>query len=471
MKVSRDEEPLIVCEIYNTVQGETTYAGLPCVMVRLAGCNLNCTYCDTPQARSGGRKMTIAEIQAEVERFHPFLVEVTGGEPLLQEATPFLLKALLSSGSKVLLETNGSLSIDPVPSGVIKICDIKCPGSGEADSNRWENVELLTDNDQVKFVLCDRADYDWAKDVMRRYDLARFEILFSPACGTLEPQELASWILEDRLAVRLNTQIHKMLWPEGDENPPLPPSPKGSDRPQKKITATGTVPIRSKKAVVLLSGGLDSATALALAKRDGFEIYALTFDYGQRHAVEVDSARKIAEAVGVARHRVIEMDLASLAHSALTTDQEVPKDREQIGGDIPPTYVPARNLIFLSCAAAWAETLKCRDIFIGVSCTDYSGYPDCRGEFIESFQACVNIATKAGVEGDSLEIHAPFLHKTKTEIIKAGLDMGVDYSMTHSCYDPGPDGTPCGRCDSCTLRKRAFEALGLSDQNAILAGA
>ena len=219
----------------------------------------------------------------------------------------------------------------------------------------------------------------------------------------------------------------------------------------------------SKKAVVLLSGGLDSATALALAKRDGFEIYALTFDYGQRHAIEVLCARKIAETIGVAKHEVMALDLASLAHSALTGNEEVPKDREQIGNDIPATYVPARNLIFLSCAAAWAESLQCRDIFIGVSCADYSGYPDCRGEFIESFRACVNTATKTGIEGNRLEIHAPFLHKTKTEIIKAGLDMGLDYSMTHSCYDPGPDGAACTRCDSCILRKHAFAALGLPD--------
>lgn len=207
---------LLVHEIYGTIQGETTYAGLPCVMVRLAGCNLNCVYCDTPRAKSDGRKMTIGEIQAEVARFDPSLVEVTGGEPLLQEETPLLLEALLSSGIKVLLETNGSLSMEAVPPGVIKICDIKCPGSGEADSNRWENIEHLTDNDQVKFVLCDRADYDWAKDVMQRYDLARFEILLSPAFGQLEPQELASWILEDRLEARLQLQIHKMLWPEGE---------------------------------------------------------------------------------------------------------------------------------------------------------------------------------------------------------------------------------------------------------------
>jgi 7-carboxy-7-deazaguanine synthase len=214
--MSREEKSLVVSEIYNTIQGESTYAGLPCVMLRLAGCNLNCVYCDTPQARSGGSKMTIAEIQEDVARFGASLIQVTGGEPLLQDATPLLLEALLNDGNKVLLETNGSISMATVPADVIKICDIKCPGSGEAESNRWENVGLLTGNDEVKFVLCDRSDYDWAKDVMRRYDLVRFEILLSPASGMLEPRELASWMLEDRLDARLNLQIHKVVWPQGE---------------------------------------------------------------------------------------------------------------------------------------------------------------------------------------------------------------------------------------------------------------
>lgn len=219
----------------------------------------------------------------------------------------------------------------------------------------------------------------------------------------------------------------------------------------------------SKKAVVLLSGGVDSSTVLALAQRQGFEVHALTVDYGQRHAAEVRCAAKIAQAAGAAEHRIVKIDLPSVADSALTGKEEVPKDRTEIGGDIPPTYVPARNLIFLSCAAAWAETLECTDIFIAVSCADYSGYPDCRGEFIESFNDCVNLATKTGVEGRPLKVHAPLLHKTKAETISMGLDMGVDYALTHSCYDPGPGGIPCGRCDSCILRRRAFEALGIAD--------
>jgi 7-cyano-7-deazaguanine synthase len=212
-----------------------------------------------------------------------------------------------------------------------------------------------------------------------------------------------------------------------------------------------------KKAVILLSGGVDSATALALARAEGYEPYALTVDYGQRHAVEIESAKKVAEAVGVAQHRILRMDLAPFASSALTGDGEVPKDRASRGADIPVTYVPARNLIFLSCAAAWAESLGARDIFIGVSSVDYSGYPDCRPDFIESFQRTVNVATKAGVEGEDVTVHAPFLEMSKADVVRRGRKLGLDYSLTHSCYDPEPGGRACGRCDSCLIRRKAFE--------------
>ncbi len=220
----------------------------------------------------------------------------------------------------------------------------------------------------------------------------------------------------------------------------------------------------SAKAIVLLSGGLDSATALAVARDEGFEVYPLTFEYGQRHAVEVDSARQVAERAGLGnRHLVGPFDLSSLAISALTGNGEIPRDREKVGEDIPPTYVPARNLIFLSCAAAWAESLECRDIFIGVSSIDYSGYPDCRPEFIESFQHTMNLATKAGVQGRELAVHAPFIRMSKAQLIKWGTELGVDYSLTHSCYDPRADGGPCKRCDSCLLRARAFVQAGIID--------
>jgi 7-carboxy-7-deazaguanine synthase len=207
---------LAVSEIYRTIQGESTLAGLPCTIVRLAGCNLQCRYCDTPYARSGGAQMRIEEVLQKVAGLDLPLVEVTGGEPLLQEETPALLEELLAAGTKVLLETNGSLPLDAVPEGVTKILDVKCPGSGESDRNRWENLDRLGEDDQVKFVLCDRVDYDWMKGVVAECHLDRFELLLSPAWDVLEPWQLAAWILEDRLEARLNIQIHRVIWPEGE---------------------------------------------------------------------------------------------------------------------------------------------------------------------------------------------------------------------------------------------------------------
>ena len=220
------------------------------------------------------------------------------------------------------------------------------------------------------------------------------------------------------------------------------------------------------RAVVLLSGGLDSATALAEARAAGFETHALTVRYGQRHAVEIEAARRVAQSMGVARHVELEIDLRAFGGSALTDDLEVPKDRpdEAISRGIPITYVPARNTVFLSLALAWAETLAAFDIFIGVNCVDYSGYPDCRPEFLHAFENLANLATRAGVEGEGrYRIHAPLLTLDKGQIIRRGLDLGVDYSLTHSCYDPTPDGAACGRCDSCRIRRSAFERLGMAD--------
>ena len=212
-------------------------------------------------------------------------------------------------------------------------------------------------------------------------------------------------------------------------------------------------------AVILLSGGMDSATTLALAKRDGFTCYALSIRYGQRHAVELEAAAGVAKALGAVEHKVVELDLRAFGGSALTADIEVPKDRpaEHIGDGIPPTYVPARNTIFLSLALGWAEVLGAFDIFIGATAVDYSGYPDCRPEYLSAFEKLANLATAAGVEGrGSFRIHAPLLHLSKTEIIATGESLGVDFSMTHSCYDPAPDGTPCGRCDACRLREKGL---------------
>jgi 7-cyano-7-deazaguanine synthase len=222
-----------------------------------------------------------------------------------------------------------------------------------------------------------------------------------------------------------------------------------------------------KRAVVLLSGGLDSATTLAIAREEGFACYALTFRYGQRHGREVDAARRVARSLGAVEHRVIEIDLRAFGGSALTDSRiEVPKDRADLGdsADIPPTYVPARNTIFLSYALAWTEVLGAFDLFIGVNSTDYSGYPDCRAEFIAAFEAMANLATAAAVRGRGrYRVHTPIIDMTKAEIIRAGTRLGVDYSLTHSCYDPDPGGRSCGRCDSCRLRLKGFGEAGLPD--------
>ena len=219
-----------------------------------------------------------------------------------------------------------------------------------------------------------------------------------------------------------------------------------------------------KRAVVLLSGGLDSATTLALAVRDGFAPYALSFDYGQRHKLELAAARRVAGSLGVQDHRIAQIDLRVFGGSALTDEIAVPKNRaEENPSDIPITYVPARNTIFLSYALAWCEVLGATDIFIGANAIDYSGYPDCRPEFISAFEQLANLATKAGVEGARFHIHAPLLSMSKADIIRRGMELGVDFSLTHSCYDPSADGLACGQCDSCRLRLEGFKAAGLRD--------
>lgn len=221
-----------------------------------------------------------------------------------------------------------------------------------------------------------------------------------------------------------------------------------------------------KKAVVLLSGGLDSATCLAICKDAGFTPYAISFQYGQRHAIELERAKQIARDAQVAKHAVIQLDLGSFGGSALTDrNLEVPKhdSADQLGSDIPLTYVPARNTVFLSYALAWAEVLGALDIYIGVNALDYSGYPDCRPEFVRAFESMANLATKSAVQGNRLIIHAPLITWTKSEIIRKGLNLGVDYSKTLSCYDPDPSGKPCRHCDSCLLRARGFEQNGLTD--------
>jgi 7-cyano-7-deazaguanine synthase len=220
------------------------------------------------------------------------------------------------------------------------------------------------------------------------------------------------------------------------------------------------------KAVCLLSGGLDSATCLAYARREGFLCHALSFDYGQRHRVELEAAAQIAAALGAANHRVAKIDLRAFGHSALTDDIEVPKGRDEaaMNREIPVTYVPARNTIFLSFALAWAEVLEASDIFIGVNALDYSGYPDCRPEFIEAFERMSNLATKAGVEGRTrMRIHTPLIELSKADIVRLGQELNVPFALTHSCYDPDAAGRPCGACDSCVLRAKGFREAGIPD--------
>lgn len=221
----------------------------------------------------------------------------------------------------------------------------------------------------------------------------------------------------------------------------------------------------NKKAVVLLSGGLDSTTVLAIAKSEGYDLYALSFRYGQRHSHELKAAETIAKSMDVTKHLVLSIDMGAIGGSALTEDIPVPKSRkfEEMEAEIPVTYVPARNTIFLSFALGWAEVLEAYDIFIGVNALDYSGYPDCRPEFIQSFEQTANLATRAGVEGQSFKIHTPLIQLTKAEIIRKGHALGVDYALTHSCYDPTPEGLACGACDSCLLRKKGFAEAGVAD--------
>ena len=220
------------------------------------------------------------------------------------------------------------------------------------------------------------------------------------------------------------------------------------------------------KAVILLSGGIDSATTLAIAENMGFDIYALSFRYGQRHAVGLEAALRIAKRYNVVRHLIVDIDLRQIGGSALTADIKVPKNRdaEEMKKDIPATYVPARNTIFLSYALAWAEVIGAADIFIGVNVLDYSGYPDCRPEYIAAYEKMANLATKAGIEGkQKLKIHTPLIRMSKSQIIKKGIELGVDYSLTHSCYDPSVSGDACGECDSCLLRLKGFMEAGFKD--------
>jgi 7-cyano-7-deazaguanine synthase len=230
--------------------------------------------------------------------------------------------------------------------------------------------------------------------------------------------------------------------------------------------------LTGRKAVVLLSGGMDSTTAAAIALAEGYDVHALSVRYGQRHAIELEAARRVAQRLGIGRHVVVELDLRAFGGSALTSDMEVPKDTppERIGESVPPTYVPARNTIFLALALGWAEALGARDIFIGANALDYSGYPDCRPEFMAAFEQMANLGTRAGVSGDGFRIHTPLIGLSKREIVLRGRELGVDWALTSTCYDPASDGTACGRCEACVLRLKGFQEAGLEDPVSYAAG-
>ena len=230
------------------------------------------------------------------------------------------------------------------------------------------------------------------------------------------------------------------------------------------VVSSGSYSMKTlRRAVILLSGGLDSYTVAALARRQGFELYALTIKYGQLHIQELEAARRVAHALDVNEHLELDVDMSAIGGSALTGEMPIPKDRSLDKTEIPATYVPARNTVFLALALGWAEVLHACDLFIGVNAVDYSGYPDCRPEYIKAFEHLAALATKAGTEGTAFHIHTPLIKLTKAEIVKCGIEMGLDYGLTHSCYDPGSNSQPCGHCDSCRLRARGFDVAGVFD--------
>jgi 7-cyano-7-deazaguanine synthase len=349
-------------------------------------------------------------------------------------------------GYEVSIETSGALDISAVDPRVSRVLDLKTPGSKESHRNLYENIALLTANDQVKFVICSRDDYDWAVSKLIEYGLERRagEVLFSPSHHDLSARDLADWIVADNLPVRLQMQLHKYFGMTS----------RGAEMTEQSV-------VREKRAVILLSGGLDSATVVAMVRAEGYSCYTMSFDYGQRHRAELDAAARVARDLGVIDHKVIGLNLDGIGGSALTDSSiDVPEAPSE---GIPVTYVPARNTVFLSLALGWAEVLDAQDIFIGVNAVDYSGYPDCRPEFVEAFEVMANLATKAGVEGKPFSIKAPLQNLSKAQIVQAGIQLGVDYSLTVSCYQADDQGRACGKCDSCRLRADGFAAAGIKD--------
>ena len=351
---------LIVNEIFNSIQGESLYAGLPCTFIRLTGCNLRCSYCDTRYAYEEGTSLTMTDIIDRVSGYECPLVEITGGEPLLQNETPLLITNLIENGYTVLLETNGTIDISRIDERCIKIVDIKCPASGESGKNILDNLNRLNVKDQVKFVISNNEDYEYAKDIIK---------------------QIPGWVSEGKYTFLSRTRQNGIFRPgkpdigrqtDGSVSYSIAQDNLAGDRQGSLInqgSEQGSVLlfqpksglfIMKKKAVILSSGGLDSTTAMAIAKNEGFELFSLSFFYGQRHSYELNAAKKVAEVFGVTKHLVINLDLNKIGGSALTDNIEVPKSRTLISmtGEIPVTYVPARNTIFLAHALAWAEVIN-----------------------------------------------------------------------------------------------------------------
>ena len=436
---------LRVNEIFHSLQGEADAVGYPTVFVRLTGCPLRCRYCDTEYAFHAGDWLGIEDIVGQVRGYGTQHVCVTGGEPLAQPNCLKLLERLCDHGFEVSLETSGALDIGPVDSRVSRVVDVKTPGSHEAARNRIENFEhaLAARPAEIRDLLPRGLRLEqgvpagtWIDRTMPDSVLTQLRASISHGVGGLDSGGPAACALPTAASQGIVGRHSRQV-----------------------SAAAASAP--SKRAIVLLSGGLDSSTVLAMARARGFECYALSVSYGQRHGAELKAARRVATALGAREHRVMEVDLAGIGGSALT-DAALAIPESPTAG-IPITYVPARNTLLLALALGWAEVVGAADIFIGVNAVDYSGYPDCRPEFIEGFAHLARLATKAGVEGARFNIQAPLISLSKADIIRAGSELGVDFSMTVSCYQAAADGAACARCDSCRLRAAGFAAAGIPD--------
>ena len=470
-------ERLRITEIFRSIQGESTHAGFPCAFVRLTGCALRCAWCDSAYAFTGGAEMSVDEAAERVLGLDTRLVEVTGGEPLEQDAVYPLMDRLLGAGRTVLLETGGHVPLDRVDPRVVKIVDVKAPGSGMRAANRLENLDRLLRPRRAQVRARRPRGFRLVARLRRRppprlpthrHLFARLGDASCRGAGRLDPGQRTQYPTRTSIAQDCSGETCR-----ADENQKAEGSRQKAVRDGRLgclllsafcllVSAFCLLGPMSPKAIVLLSGGLDSATCLLMALAEGFEVHALSFDYGQRHAVELDRARALARFYGVAQHCVVRVDLPSRNASALT-NPATPVPRNAVGREaIPITYVPARNTLFLSHAVAWGEAIGAGVLYIGANALDYSGYPDCRPEFLEAFERAANLGTKAGVEGTlRFSIRAPLLSMTKAEIVRKASELGLEFLLTSSCYDPSRDGAACGACDACLLREKGFREAGL----------